>query len=190
MKRMRNFLHRHKQVVLYLSFGTITTFCSLLACFLTLRWGVRIWHNEAGEPTLMLDVIASTAQWIVGVIVAFWTSKKFVFVDAEQGTRVVLRQIEIFAASRIMTYLLEVGVNLLVIVLLEQGGYQTRMLWGIPLTERVLAKAASSLMMLFTNYWVSKLWVFRVKEKGKKRDEKRLRRRKNKGKEEKDSKRY
>ncbi len=186
MKDMREFIRKHRQVVLYLSFGTVTTACSLLACFLTLRLGVRIWHDEKGEPTALLDIMASTVQWIVGVIVAFYTSKKYVFVDAEHGARVALRQIEIFAASRLLTYLLEVGVNLGVIALLEQLSYQTRVFCGIPLTARVWAKGASSLMMLFTNYWVSKLWVFRIGAKRKGKNERRREKEKMKQKREKD----
>ncbi len=155
---------------MYLSFGTITTVCSLFACFLTLRLGVKIWNDEQGEPTVFLDVLASTAQWAVGVIIAFITSKKYVFVDADRGPRVTLRQIETFAGSRLLLYFLEVGVNLSVIALLERFSYETVTVWRIPLDQRVLAKAASSLMMLFANYWVSKLLVFRKREeKGKTR---------------------
>ena len=165
MGRLREFARKHRQVILYLSFGTVTTVCSLLACFLTLRLGVKIWHNEKGEPTALLDIIASTVQWGVGVIVAFYTSKKFVFVDADHGARVALRQIETFACSRLLLYFLEMGVNLGAIRLLEKSAYQTRELWGIPLTARVWAKAASSLVMLFANYYVSKLVVFRKRGK-------------------------
>ena len=172
MTRVRAFIQRHRQVVMYLSFGTVTTVCSLLACFLTLRLGVKVLHDEGGEPTVLLDVLASTAQWLVGLIIAFITSKKYVFLDADSGPRVTLRQLEAFAGSRLLLYFLEVGVNLSVIALLEKISYETRVLLGIPMTERVWAKVASSAIMLFANYYVSKLLVFRKKGKSGKKKEK------------------
>lgn len=188
MGRAREFARKHRQVILYLSFGTVTTACSLLACFLTLRLGVRIWHNEKGEPTALLDVVASTVQWTVGVIVAFLTSKKFVFVDADHGARVTLRQMGTFACSRLLLYFLEVGVNLGVIALLGRLSYRTVELWRIPLSARFWAKASSSLVMMFANYYVSKLVVFR--KRGKRKEKRGACGETEKKKSEKDSKRY
>lgn len=164
-KKVHTVLQKHKQVILYLAFGVITTVCSLGSCFLTLRWGVRIWHDEAGEPTAFLDVLASTIQWVVGVIVSFLTNKKFVFTEADHGLHVSVRQFTTFAGSRIMTYFLEVGANLGIIALLELFGYRTWILLGMSLTTRFWAKAVSSAVVVITNYYISKLLVFRKKDR-------------------------
>ena len=172
MKAMGRMLQKHKLVILYLTFGIITTVCSLGACFLTLRWGVKIWHDEAGEPTAFLDVLASTVQWVVGVIVSFVTNKIFVFTEAEHGIRVSVKQFTTFAGSRILTYFLEVGVNLGIIALLELCAYRTWTVMGMDLTTRFWAKMVSSVVIVITNYYISKLLVFRTGGKEKESDKK------------------
>ena len=110
---------RKKQLILYLLFGLLTLVCSLLAWYLTLRFGVLLLGDENGDPTAILDVLGSTAQWIVGIVVTFTTNKKWVFREAEHGARAATKQFGIFCSSRVLTYFLEVGVNLGMIALLD-----------------------------------------------------------------------
>ena len=165
MKRILAWTERHKLWIRYMVFGVITTVFSLGACALTLKLGIMIWHDEQGEPTVFLDVLASTTQWVVGVIVAFLTNKRFVFTDAEHGLRVSCRQFGVFAASRVLTYFLEVGVNLGLIALLEMWRIQTLTVIGLEIGERFWAKVVSSVVIVVTNYFVSKIFVFRKVEK-------------------------
>ena len=164
-RTVRNWIRKHKLVISYFGFGIITTVFSLGACFLTLRLGVVVFHDEQGEPTAFLDVLASTIQWVVGVIVSFLTNKRFVFREAEKGLRVSCRQFGTFAVSRVLTYFLEVGVNLGIIALLEWASYRTWTVLGMSLTTRFWAKVVSSVVIVIANYFVSKLLVFRKNEK-------------------------
>ena len=109
-----------EQMMLYFLFGIVTTVCSLLAWYVTLRIGVLFLYDENGDPTATLDVLGSTAQWVVGVVVAFITSKKWVFPEAAHGACAAVRQFTLFCSSRLLTYFLEVGINLGVIALLEE----------------------------------------------------------------------
>ena len=167
-KGIKKIIERNMQLILYLLFGIITTVCSLLACYLTLKLGVAIWHDEKGEPTAFLDILGSTSQWIVGVLVSFFTNKKFVCTEAEHGMRASWRQMGIFAGSRVFTYFLEVGVNLGIILLLELLHYQAPV-WNLiffelELSARLWAKLVSSVVVVVTNYFISKLFVFRKKD--------------------------
>ena len=85
VKKLKGFYSRHKEIINYFVFGVITTVASLAAWYATIKVGVLFFADENGEPTVLLDAIGSTVQWVVGVIVAFVTNKKFVFVDAERG---------------------------------------------------------------------------------------------------------
>ena len=158
---------KHKEIILYLFFGFITTVVSLLACFLTLRLGVTFMHNEHGEPTKLLDIIGSTVQWVVGVLVAFFTNKLWVFKNAEHGKKAAIHQLLIFSGSRVGTYFLEVVINLAIIALFDSLGYTALVLnliiVSLPLTSRVWAKFISSVVVVVSNYFISKLIVFRKK---------------------------
>ena len=166
---------RKKQLILYLLFGLLTMVCSLLAWYLTLRFGVLIVHDEKGDPTAILDVLGSTAQWIVGIVVTFTTNKKWVFREAEHGIRAATKQFGIFCSSRVLTYFLEVGVNLGIIALLEQLiHYRAPILHvlghDVEMSARIWAKLISSIVVIVANYFVSKLIVFRKKDEKDKKE--------------------
>ena len=168
MKKFKQLYIKHKEIILYLAFGLITTVISLLACFFTLKIGVVFLHDENGEPTELLDILGSTMQWISGVLVAFVTNKKWVFTNAERGAKQTVKQLLTFSGSRVVTYFVEVVVNLGVIALLELVGYNTitmpLIIVSIPLTSRVWAKLVSSVIVVVSNYFISKLIVFRNKD--------------------------
>lgn len=167
-KSVKELVIQKKQLILYLVFGTVTSICSLLACYLTLKFGVLLLHDEKGEPTALLDILGSTTQWIVGVVVAFLTNKRWVFTDAERGGGVAVRQFGIFAGARVATYFLEVVLNLALIALLERLHLHAPAfpLFGqqIALSARFWAKALSAMVIVITNYFISKLVVFRKKK--------------------------
>ncbi len=167
MGKIKDFVNRKKQLVLYLSFGVVTTVISLLAWYLTLKLGVLIWHDENGEPTAFLDILGSTAQWVSGVLIAFITNKLWVFTDADKGLRVTLRQLAVFSGSRLATYVMEVAINLGGIALLEGLGCPSFHVelgfFSVTVDARLWAKILSSVMVVVANYFISKLFVFRKK---------------------------
>ena len=164
MEKIKAFYRKHKQIILYLLFGALTTVVSLTTCYITLKIGVIFMHDENGEPTRLLDVLGSTFQWISGVTVAFITNKKWVFTEAEKGISSGARQFAKFASGRIVTYFLEVGVNLGAIALFNAVGYRAFTVLGIAVTSRLWAKLISSVIIVITNYFISKLIVFKNKK--------------------------
>lgn len=168
MEKIKQFIVKKKQLILYLGFGLLTTVISLLAWYLTLKFGVLIWHDENGDPTPFLDVLGSTSQWIFGVLSAFVSNKLWVFTDAEHGVRTTFRQLAVFAGSRILTYFMEIGLNLFAIFTLEALALPafSLTLFGLSLTfdARFWAKMFSSVFVVIANYFISKLLVFRQKK--------------------------
>ncbi len=171
MKKLKELILKNKQIILYLFFGFVTTVISLAIWFLTLKIGVNFINDGNGQPNELLDVIGSTTQWISGVVVAFFTNKWWVFTEAEKGTQAGLKQFGVFAGSRVGTYFLEVVINLLIIKLFDVCGYVavTLMLFkfGIELTSRFWAKMISSVVVVISNYYISKLLVFKEKKADK-----------------------
>ena len=167
MNKLKELYKKYKEIILYLFFGFVTTVVSLAACWATLKIGVIFLHDEAGEPTELLDVLGSTVQWVVGVLVAFFTNKKWVFTDAEKGKAAGLKQFFTFCGSRVGTYFLEVVINLGVIALFEALGYRAPTLnliiFSLVLSARLWAKVVSSIVVVISNYFISKLLVFKKK---------------------------
>ena len=168
MKKIKELYQKHKEIILYLFFGVITTVISLAVCFITLRIGVKFMHDEAGEPTELLDIIGSTTQWISGVLVAFFTNRLWVFTDAERGTKAAFKQLAVLSGSRVATYFIEVVINLGVIALFDLFGYNAPTLnlifFSLVLTSRIWAKVISSIVVVISNYFISKLLVFKKKK--------------------------
>ena len=169
MNQIKAFVAKRKQLLLYILFGGLTTVVSLLAWYLTLKYGVRIWSDENGEPTAFLDVLGSTTQWVSGVLVAFITSKIWVFTEAAKGWKVTLRQLAVFVTSRLLTYFLEVGINLGAIATLEALRCPSFVLgllgFEISVDARLWAKVISSIVIVISNYLISKFLVFRKSRK-------------------------
>ena len=167
--KIKAFLKKEKQLIFYLVFGLLTTVVSLLVWYLTLHYGVRIWGDENGDPLPFLDILGSTTQWVSGVLVSFTTSKLWVFTEADKGWRVSIRQFTAFVSSRLLTYFLEVIINLGAIELLESAMIPTFTLnlfsHAFDVDERLWAKIISSTVIVFTNYFISKLFVFRIRKK-------------------------
>lgn len=168
IEKIKVLYQKHKEIVLYLFFGVITTVVSLGVCFLTLKIGVIFMHDENGEPTELLDIIGSTTQWISGVLVSFFTNKLWVFTSAERGTKATLKQLAVFSSSRVATYFIEVAINLGVIALFDALGYTAPLInliiFSFVLTSRVWAKVISSIVVVISNYFISKLLVFKKKK--------------------------
>jgi putative flippase GtrA len=168
MKKIIELYKKHKEIILYLFFGVITTVVSLAVCFITLEIGVKFMHDEAGEPTELLDIIGSTTQWISGVLVAFFTNRLWVFTDAERGVKAGFKQLAVFSGSRVATYFIEVVINLGVIALFDLFGYNAPTLnlifFSLVLTSRIWAKVISSIVVVISNYFISKLLVFKKKK--------------------------
>lgn len=162
MKKLRLLYGKYKEIILYLLFGLITTVVSLLACYLTIKIGVRWLHDENGDPTELLDILGSTTQWVSGVVVAFITNKLWVFTEAQKGH--TGSQFLKFAGSRVATYFLEVVINLGAIALIDWLGYREFAVFGFLISSRVWAKLISSVFVVVSNYFISKLFVFKNKK--------------------------
>ncbi len=168
MKKFKRFCAKHKQLILYMLFGILTTIVSLGAWVITLKVGVKFIHDDQGQPTELLDIIGSTTQWVSGVLVAFVTNKRWVFSSAQKGRGATLRQLALFSGSRVGTYVLEVVINLAVIALFDLLSYKAFLLplgfFTLNVTSRIWAKLISSVFIIITNYFISKLLVFKAKK--------------------------
>ncbi len=173
VKKLKEIYKKHELIIRYLFFGLITTVLSLAACYITVKSAALVWHDKNGDPNAIADSLGSITQWIVGVLVAFFTNKLWVFKNAETGARATFKQLLVFSSSRVGTFFIEWIINLAIIALLDDLlKYNSLTIplgfMDFELSSRIWAKVISSIIVVITNYYISKLVVFRKKNQATK----------------------
>lgn len=138
LRLLEPFYKRHKEGLLYLFFGGVTTLVSFAV----------FWLFEG--PLGWNELVANLVSWVVAVAVAFITNRIWVFASEARGAAALLYEVITFYASRVATFLIEEGILLLFVTLLA--------LPAMPV------KVVASVVVVILNYVLSKLFVFRKKK--------------------------
>ncbi len=167
IERLKALFRRHREPVLYLVFGVLTTVVGWGVYYIILLGGRVILEIPVEEIAsgryFALYTAAQLIQWVCAVLFAFFTNRKWVFTDAEKnGT--VKGQLLPFAAGRLATlgldYVLTVGLTLGFSALLP--AWRNVLLFGRSwnLCE-IASKLVSAVAVIVCNYLISKLLVFK-----------------------------
>ena len=167
IEKIKNIYQKYKEIILYLVFGVITTVVSLAACYATLKIGALfIGDDPSTAAEMMLDVAGSTVQWVSGVLVAFFTNKKWVFTDADQDISTA-RQLVVFAGGRVVTFFIDYVVTFFGALALSAllPSWRCVVLLGKELNINELsAKLVAAVIVVISNYFFSKFLVFKSKK--------------------------
>lgn len=135
MGKLKELYTRYADVIPYLFFGVCTTLVNL----------VVYWF--AAHP-LAWSVSASTvAAWILAVLFAYVTNRKWVFHSAARTASDILREMASFFSCRLATGLLDLGCMFLFVDVLG---------WN-----DLLMKTLDNILVVILNYVASKLLIFR-----------------------------
>ena len=129
------FYKKHKEGLLYLFFGGVTTLVSFFVFWLC--------ESPLGIDPLLSNLIS----WVIAVAVAYVTNRIWVFTAHAYGLRGISLEIVSFYASRVATFLLEEAILLVFVTWLA--------LPSMPV------KIAASVLVVILNYVFSKIFVFR-----------------------------
>ncbi len=146
LRRLEPWLTSHREGLLYLLFGGLTTLVSFLSFYIL-------------EALLRLDAtfVANPISWLLAVAFAYLTNRTWVFRSRAVGASAVALEVLSFYASRVVSFLFEEGVLLLFVTVLT--------LPALPV------KIVASVLVVILNYVLSKLLVFRKKKEEGKDDE-------------------
>ncbi len=129
------FYRSHREGLLYLFFGGVTTLIGLGSFWLL-------------EGVLGLNsLLANPLSWLLAVIVAFLTNRIWVFDSPTVGGAAYLVQFLSFCASRVATLLIEEGILFTFVTWLGLSAFPV--------------KLTASVVVVLLNYLFSKLLVFR-----------------------------
>ncbi len=156
-----------RELLMYLIFGVLTTAVSLLIYFITLWCGEYILRlSPSGGEFYYVRLVGEVLQWVGGVLFSFFTNKKWVFTEADQDVS-ALKQLQVFAGSRLVTLGLDAGLTLGTVWLLQTAGYEPftfSFIITVAITADLISKAVSAVFVVVINYFISKLLVFRNKK--------------------------
>lgn len=137
LRLLEPFYKKHKEVLLYLFFGVVTTAVSFFVFWL--------FESPLGLDALLSNLIS----WVISVAVAYVTNRIWVFASRAEGLGAIGLEILSFYLSRVATFLVEEGILLIFVTWLS--------LSAMPV------KIVASVIVVILNYVFSKLFVFRGK---------------------------
>ena len=136
MKTLLAWIKIHRDVVIYLVFGVLTTvvnYIVYLPCY-----------NILGLSAAVSNVIA----WIFAVMFAYLTNKPFVFRSNDWSSKTVIPELSKFVGSRLFSGAVETAIIFLTVDFLLWNGN--------------VMKLVVSVLVVILNYIASKLFVFRA----------------------------
>ena len=137
----------YEEVILYLVFGVLTTVLSL-GVYYALTFTILNANNA-----FQLQV-ANIISWIVGVLFAFFTNRKYVFKAHKKESQ--FKQFFNFCVSRISTLIVDMTIMLIAVTIFG-------------LNDKIF-KIIAQIVVIVLNYLLSKFFVF--KKSAKKEEEK------------------
>ena len=136
LKRIKNLLHKYREIISYTFFGCGATLINIVSFYL--------FHQ-----ILHIDLIAGNVlAWILAFLFAFFTNKIWVFESREWRGKKVVTEMRDFLIARLATLVLD-----------------TFFMWLLVEAIRVnslFAKIVVNIIVIVANYAASKLWVFRA----------------------------
>lgn len=132
-----DFYKKHKEVLLYLFFGGLTTVVSIAS------------YSYCDVVLGMNPLIANVISWILAVLFAYVTNKIWVFDAQNNMFGDLAREIASFFLGRLFTLLVEEAILFMGITMLGLNS--------------IAVKVVAQFIIIVLNYIISKLLVFRAR---------------------------
>lgn len=103
------------------------------------------------DSIINIGYLAATAlSWVLTVVFAYWTNHAFVFKSKNAGLSSLTKEFVLFIGARVATLLLEM---LLMYLMVGKAGINSN-----------IAKLIAQVVVIVTNYVLSKIWIFTEKK--------------------------
>lgn len=137
MEWILSMIKKHREVVLYLVFGVLTTLVNILVYFIL------------ADVLGIYYLAGNAAAWVLSVLFAYVTNRTYVFQSKASGAAAVARELILFVGCRLLSGAFDMGCMYLCVDVLRMDG--------------MLAKIISNVIVVILNYLFSKLLIFRKK---------------------------
>lgn len=130
-------MNRKKEVFNYLLFGGLTTLVNIVTYYLF----VTLLHVDYK--------VATTIAWIVSVLFAYITNKKYVFNSKHSTLAQVFKEFFYFMGFRVLSYFIDIFSMILLV--------------GVMHINDLFAKIVANVIVVVFNYFASKYVIFKKK---------------------------
>ncbi|MDQ0975134.1 putative flippase GtrA [Neobacillus niacini] len=130
-------MEKRNEIVMYLLFGVLTTVINIL-CYVFLREYLHIKY-----------ILSTTIAWLISVVFAFLTNKKYVFKSNFTELNAVIQEFFSFTFFRVVSLGMDLGIMVVLVEIIKIDDF--------------IAKIAANIVVVIMNYIVSKYVVFRTK---------------------------
>lgn len=128
------FLHKYKDMILYIFFGL----CTMIVNIITYWLSAKIFSSV---------VINTIVAWLIAVLFAYLTNRKFVFDSEAKTLYEIIAESMSFFSCRLMTGIFDVAVMWFFVDILNFND--------------VVIKTESNIIVILLNYAASKFVIFR-----------------------------
>ena len=142
MEKIKELCIKHREIIVYLIVGVMTTVFAWAIRFL---WNI-VFYAGTAHPLPLQTTILTIVEFIAGVSFAYPTNRKWVFRSTNPN---ILKEAAGFVSARLTTLAIQMLLNLVIINLLHVNFYVATVVIGI--------------IVVILNYVFSKLLVFRKK---------------------------
>ncbi len=171
MSKIKEMYNKYREIIRYIAFGILTMLISFGVFYLCIWMATHIFGAlEDGKDSvkyLVANAVANIFKWCSGVLVAFYTNKKWVFTDADQSVSGV-KQLLVFAEGRVITLILAMVMQYLLELLFAAVIVNDLEIFGLTFTAEIVGTTAAlliySVFEVIANYFFSKIFVFKKKK--------------------------
>ena len=142
MEKIKELCIKHREIIVYLIVGVMTTVFAWAIRFL---WNI-VFYAGTAHPLPLQTTILTIVEFIAGVSFAYPTNRKWVFRSTNPN---ILKEAAGFVSARLTTLGIQMLLNLVIINVLHVNFYVATIVIGI--------------IVVILNYVFSKLLVFRKK---------------------------
>lgn len=149
---MKEFLKKHREIIVYIIVGGLTTVVNYI-----IHFGLRFLNVNY--------YIALSAAWLGAVLFAYVANRIFVFESKTKGKERI-KEFLLFFGARVFSY----GFELLFSFVFIDCAKADRFVWQPDFTETVIpvgeliVKTAAQVIIVLSNYIFSKLVIFKEKK--------------------------
>lgn len=168
--KLKEIYKKHGQLIRYIVFGVATMLVSFGVFYAVIYTSNHFFGAlEQGKDSvryLAWNVAANILKWCSGVLVAFYTNKKWVFTDADKDVSSA-KQLLVFAEGRVLTLIMAMVLQYLLELLFATIITGDLTVFGLTFSAEIIGTTAAlfiySVIEVIANYFFSKIFVFKKK---------------------------
>lgn len=167
---IKRIYEKYGQLIRYLLFGLVTMAVSFAmfyaVIYISSHFLGALAEGKDSFRYLAWNIVANILKWCSGVLVAFYTNKKWVFTDADNNVSTG-KQLLVFAEGRVITLIMAMILQYLLELLFAAVITKDVTVIGMTFSAEIVGTTAAlliySVVEVIANYFFSKIFVFKKK---------------------------